>query len=70
MLTEEGPRPGARTGRDLVGIGDAARVVGCNRDEIDRAMRDGRLRVRRIDGRRMADLAEVLTFKRQLWSVQ
>ena len=70
MQLQTGPRLGAQTGRELVSIGDAARVVGCVRDEIDRAMRDGRLPVRRIDGKRMADLADVLAFKRKLWSVQ
>jgi hypothetical protein len=70
MRIETGPRFGAMKGRDLVSIGDAARVVGCSRDAIDKGMRDGRLRFSKIDGRRMADLSDVLMFKRSLWSIK
>jgi hypothetical protein len=52
----------------LISIGEAAKLAGVNRDCIDRAMKDGQLRFRRHDGRRMVEPAAVREFQRRAWS--
>lgn len=52
-------------------VGDAAAVCGCHRDAIHDAIKSRRLRSRRrADGRRVADLADVLAFRRLLWGAR
>lgn len=56
---------------DEVTIGDAAVICAVRRDEINRAMGDGRLRYRRAaDSRRVAKLADVLSFRKRLWGAR
>ena len=52
---------------DRIYIGEAAQIAGVNRDSIDRAIRDGRLQVRRVGDRRTVSLQQLLEFKRNLW---
>jgi excisionase family DNA binding protein len=52
----------------LISIGEAAKLAGVNRDAIDRAMINGQLRFRRVDGKRMAEPAAVREFQRKAWS--